>query len=162
MQVADTGVGIPKDKQRKIFERFYQVENVHEGSGIGLSLVQRLVELHHGQITLVSEVGKGSTFSIYIPQDKSVYTAEELAESKGEMEEQRVYSTNAHEVYTDDVETEVAEAGEKEAGSRHGTILIVEDNEELRRYLFNGLSAQFNLIEAENGQRRWRCLKKMP
>lgn len=47
-----------------------------------------------------------------------MYTAEELAESKGEMEEQRVYSTNAHEVYTDDVETEVAEAGEKrrEAG----------------------------------------------
>ena len=160
LQVADTGVGIPKDKQRKIFERFYQVENVHEGSGIGLSLVQRLVELHHGQITLVSEVGKGSTFSIYIPQDKSVYTAEELAESKGEMEEQRVYSTNAHEVYTDDVETEVAEAGEKEAGSRHGTILIVEDNEELRRYLFNGLSAQFNLIEAENGQKALEVLKE--
>ena len=64
--------------------------NVHEGSGIGLSLVQRLVELHHGQITLVSEVGKGSTFSIYSPQDKSGYTAEELAESKGEMEEQLV------------------------------------------------------------------------
>lgn len=160
LQVADTGVGIPKDKQRKIFERFYQVENVHEGSGIGLSLVQRLVELHHGQITLVSEVGKGSTFSIYIPQDKSVYTAEELAESKGEMEEQRVYSTNAHEVYTDDVETEVAEAGEKEAGSRHGTILIVEDNEELRRYLFNGLSALFNLIEAENGQKALEVLKE--
>lgn len=160
LQVADTGVGIPKDKQRKIFERFYQVENVHEGSGIGLSLVQRLVELHHGQITLVSEVGKGSTFSIYIPQDKSVYTAEELAESKGEMEEQRVYSTNAHEVYIDDVETEVAEAGEQEAGSRHGTILIVEDNEELRRYLFNGLSAQFNLIEAENGQKALEVLKE--
>lgn len=62
LQVADTGVGIPKDKQRKIFERFYQVENVHEGSGIGLSLVQRLVELHHGQITLVSEVGKALRF----------------------------------------------------------------------------------------------------
>lgn len=62
MQVIDTGVGIPDDKQQKIFERFYQMENGHEGSGIGLSLVQRLVELHHGQITLVSEVGKGSTF----------------------------------------------------------------------------------------------------
>ena len=48
LQVIDTGIGIPEDKQRKIFERFYQMENGHEGSGIGLSLVQRLVELHHG------------------------------------------------------------------------------------------------------------------
>ena len=115
LQVSDTGAGIPINKQGKVFERFYQIESQHIGSGIGLSLVQRLVELHHGQITLVSEVGKGSTFSIYIPQDKSVYTAEELAESKGEMEEQRVYSTNAHEVYTDDVETEAVNK-RREAG----------------------------------------------
>lgn len=65
-------------KNRKIFERFYQAESGHEGSGIGLSLVQRLVELHHGHITLESKVGEGSTFSIYIPQDKSMYTSEEL------------------------------------------------------------------------------------
>ena len=158
IEIANNGPAIPPDAAGQIFVPFFTTKE--EGSGIGLSLVQRLVELHHGQITLVSEVGKGSTFSIYIPQDKSVYTAEELAESKGEMEEQRVYSTNAHEVYIDDVETEVAEAGEQEAGSRHGTILIVEDNEELRRYLFNGLSAQFNLIEAENGQKALEVLKE--
>ena len=159
MQVIDTGVGIPEDKQQKIFERFYQIENGHEGSGIGLSLVQRLVELHHGQITLVSEVGEGSTFSIYIPQDKSVYSADELLGSSGELEEQRVYSTNAHDMYVDDVEFVEVETNEKEESSKHGTILIAEDNEELRQYLSNGLSAQFNLIEAENGQQALDLLK---
>lgn len=158
MQITDTGVGIPEDKQQKIFERFYQIENGHEGSGIGLSLVQRLVELHHGQITLVSEVGKGSTFSIYIPQDKSAYSTEELLGSSGESDEQRVYSTNAHDVYVDDIEI-VEEATDKKEGSKHGTILIVEDNEELRQYLSNGLSSQFNLIEAENGQKALDLLK---
>ncbi|WP_025069066.1 two-component regulator propeller domain-containing protein [Bacteroides gallinarum] len=159
LQVIDTGVGIPEDKQQKIFERFYQMENGHEGSGIGLSLVQRLVELHHGQITLASEVGRGSTFSIYIPQDKSAYSAEELVGSRGETEEQRVYSTNAHDVYVDDAEIVEVEAGEKEGSSRHGTILVVEDNDELRQYLSNGLSSQFNLIEAENGQKALELLK---
>lgn len=159
LQVADTGVGIPAEKQKKIFERFYQVESGREGSGIGLSLVQRLVELHHGRIELQSEVGKGSTFSIYIPQDKSAYTAEELQGDKGATEEQRVYSTNAHDIYIGDDKLPEEEQREAEGGKR-GTILIVEDNEELRQYLAGGLSGQFNLLEAENGQKALDILKE--
>ena len=64
LQVSDTGIGIPINKQGKIFERFYQIESEHVGSGIGLSLVQRLIELHHGRIELDSEENKGSTFSV--------------------------------------------------------------------------------------------------
>ena len=67
LQVSDTGIGIPINKQGKIFERFYQIESEHVGSGIGLSLVQRLIELHHGRIELDSEENKGSTFSVYLP-----------------------------------------------------------------------------------------------
>ena len=104
LQVIDTGIGIPLEKQEKIFERFYQVENGREGSGIGLSLVQRLVELHHGRIILQSEVGKGSTFTIYLPQDESVYTQEELLGGSGNEGEQRVYSTNANDIYIGDDE----------------------------------------------------------
>ncbi len=158
LQVADTGVGIPKEKQEKIFERFYQVESGREGSGIGLSLVQRLVELHHGRIVLQSETGKGSTFFIYLPQDKSVYTEEELLSGKGDVEEQRVYST--HDVYTGDEEitdeTDVVDA----ENSKRGTILIVEDNNELRQYLINGLSPLFRTLEAENGQKALDLLKE--
>lgn len=160
LQVADTGIGIPPEKQKKIFERFYQVENGREGSGIGLSLVQRLVELHHGRIVLQSEVNKGSTFSIYLPQDESLYTQEELLGESGDAGGQRVYSTNAHDTYIgDDEQMEEEEPIDDKSGKR-GTILIVEDNKELRRYLVNGLSNLFNLLEAENGQKALNILKE--
>ena len=156
LQVADTGIGIPLEKQEKIFERFYQVENGCEGSGIGLSLIQRLVELHHGRIVLQSEVGKGSIFTIYLPQDKSVYTREELSGRSGDAGDQRVYSTNANDIYiSDDEKLEK----EENTGGKRGTILVVEDNRELRQYIVNSLSAFFNLLEAENGQKALYILK---
>lgn len=160
LQVTDTGVGIPEGKQKKIFERFYQVENGREGSGIGLSLVQRLVELHHGKITLQSAVGKGSTFSIYLPQDRAAYSSEELHAGKGDGGEQRVYSTNARDIYIGDEDIPEGEELQDEESSKRGTILVVEDNEELRQYLISGLSVQFNILEAENGQKALDILKE--
>ena len=160
LQVIDTGIGIPKEKQEKIFERFYQVESGREGSGIGLSLVQRLVELHHGKITLESEPGKGSTFSIYLPQDKSAYNREELLGGEENADNQRVYSTNAHDVYIGDEEEADIENKEDEDTNKRGTLLVVEDNKELRQYLVNGLSGLFNMLEAENGQKALDILKE--
>ena len=160
LQVTDTGIGIPKEKQEKIFERFYQVESGREGSGIGLSLVQRLVELHPGRIELESEPGKGSTFSIYLPQDKSVYSREELLGGEENADNQRVYSTNAHDVYIGDEEEADTESEEDENTNKRGTLLVVEDNKELRQYLVNGLSGLFNMLEAENGQKALDILKE--
>lgn len=159
LQVIDTGIGIPLEKQEKIFERFYQIENGREGSGIGLSLVQRLVELHHGRIVLQSEVGKGSTFTIYLPQDESVYTQEELLGRSGNEGEQRVYSTNANDIYIGDDEKFGEEVSTDEENCKRGTILVVEDNRELRQYLVNGLSALFDILETENGQKALDILK---
>lgn len=69
--IEDTGIGIPEDKHKLIFERFKQVDKSlqrnHEGSGIGLSLVKSLVEMHGGSIEIQSTLGKGSKFSIHIP-----------------------------------------------------------------------------------------------
>ena len=160
LQITDTGIGIPKEKQEKIFERFYQVESGREGSGIGLSLVQRLVELHHGRIELESEPGKGSTFSIYLPQDKSVYSREELLGGEENADNQRVYSTNAHDVYIGDEEEADTESEEDENTNKRGILLVVEDNKELRQYLVNGLSGLFNMLEAENGQKALDILKE--
>ena len=66
--VADTGTGIEKEAQDKIFEWFYQGEHMRAGSGLGLHLSKRIAEMHQGTLTLESEVGRGSTFTLSLPR----------------------------------------------------------------------------------------------
>lgn len=66
VQIKDNGIGIPKDKQERVFEKFYQVQNSHssEGSGLGLAIVKRIVDLINGEISFESEEGKGTVFTV--------------------------------------------------------------------------------------------------
>ena len=166
LQVADTGNGIPIDKQGKIFERFYQVDNEHPGSGIGLSLVQRLVELHHGRIELESTEGVGSTFSIYLPTDEQSYKPEEHA---GTSADERQYTTNDPMMYTLDTDAEQKEMipmDDSECGvenhdsSKREHILVVEDNVDIRHYLAAELGRYFWVNEAANGDEALAILKE--
>ena len=71
IEITDTGIGIPPDEQPRIFEEFYRASNARQmepdGDGLGLSLVKRIVELHHGTIGFSSELGRGTTFRIVLP-----------------------------------------------------------------------------------------------
>src|SRR5262249_30618615 len=71
LEVRDTGTGIPAEEMPRLFERFHRIEHArgrtHEGSGIGLALVEELVRLHGGRITAESEIGKGTTFTVILP-----------------------------------------------------------------------------------------------
>lgn len=70
LEVEDTGMGIPKKDQLRIFDRFYRVERPGveiPGTGLGLAIVQELVNMHHGRIEVRSVAGKGSTFTVYLP-----------------------------------------------------------------------------------------------
>jgi two-component system sensor histidine kinase/response regulator len=76
ISVADQGIGIPPDEHERIFERFYQVDGGltrrYPGTGLGLALVKEIVEAHRGRVGLESEVGVGSTFTIYLPLHREV------------------------------------------------------------------------------------------
>lgn len=169
LQVKDTGSGIPADKQSHIFERFYQVESEHIGSGIGLSLVQRLVELHHGRIELESAAGKGSTFTIYLPTDEGAYQPDEIASGALVECDKTVHSTNSREMYLLDTEQpeerisveERTEEATPEANLQpQETILVVEDNADIRQYLSEELRATYRILEAENGEKALELVKE--
>ena len=160
LEVSDTGVGIPEGVQGRVFERFFQLENTHMGSGIGLSLVHRLVELHHGHIELTSKEGKGSVFSVYLPQSPEAYSPEEMKkDGEGETAKQ-VYSVNSKAMFFADTEREADKAEEPGETKKYGKVLVVEDNEDIRRYLREGLSEQFTVVEAGNGEEALQKLKE--
>ncbi|WP_300701564.1 hybrid sensor histidine kinase/response regulator transcription factor [Bacteroides sp.] len=161
LQVQDTGTGIPIDKQSKIFERFYQMDNEHIGTGIGLSLVHRLVELHHGEINLESAEGVGTTFTIYLPTNEDAYQPEEIATETGIKNEQAIHSTNSADMYLMDAETCDPESATPEAEERpRENILIVEDNTDIRQYLSTELGQSYRILEAENGEEALNILKE--
>ena len=167
LQIADTGNGIPQDKQSKIFERFYQANDDHLGSGIGLSLVQRLVELHHGRIELTSRVGEGSTFTIYLPTNANVYKPEEKADKNAPTNEE-IHTTNSQEMYTVDIQEDscpdnsINEHRAEHADEKHKdeNILIVEDNADIRQYLAEELGKTYPVWQAENGEEALALLKE--
>ena len=72
IEVEDHGVGIGKRDRKRVFDRFYRVDNLltrkTEGSGLGLSISKRIVEAHGGKLTVQSELGKGSTFTMHLPR----------------------------------------------------------------------------------------------
>lgn len=73
--VRDTGIGIPKGEQKRIFERFYRVDSSRsktiKGTGIGLAVVKHIIDIHHGTVTVESEVGDGTTFIIRFPKGET-------------------------------------------------------------------------------------------
>lgn len=142
IEVSDDGIGIPLKSQEKIFTRFYQATNSKEnntGSGIGLSLVKSLVELHKGTIVVESKPNEGSTFTVEIPIDRESYTKKEVFEfiSNKEVNEPEIFVPTKRKT----TNTEIKDK-----------ILVIEDNIELRKYLIDYLSAYYKVYEAENGQ----------
>ena len=80
LSVRDTGIGIPKEQQERIFERFYRVDKSHSkevgGTGLGLSIVKRAAKLHDAKRTLESEVGKGTEITVIFPKKQQNAPAE--------------------------------------------------------------------------------------
>lgn len=151
IEVSDDGIGIPLKSQEKIFTRFYQATNSKEnntGSGIGLSLVKSLVELHKGTIVVKSKPNEGSTFTVEIPIDRESYTKKEVFEfiSNKEVNEPEIFVPAKRKT----TNTEIKDK-----------ILVIEDNIELRKYLIDYLSAYYKVYEAENGKEGLQLCRKI-
>jgi PAS domain S-box-containing protein len=173
LEVSDTGVGIAENEIPKMFQRFHRVKGnpgrSHEGSGIGLSLVKELVRFHSGTIKVKSENGKGSSFTITIPTGKEHISQEQLISVKRELEEaiSNFYTIeagsflepgNGHtSVLPEDI-NEIKIDHEPSAhlnGKSHpkiSTVLIADDNADMRDYLETLLQKTYKVVVAKNGK----------
>ncbi|NOX86826.1 MAG: tetratricopeptide repeat protein [Chlorobi bacterium] len=144
ISVADTGIGIPREKQPHIFDRFYQVDDVLkrniEGTGIGLALTKELVDLHHGVISVESKEGKGSVFTVKLPLGKKHLKTGEILVFSGDSEDS-----------AEDV-TGTQKAGEGKVKDA-ALVLIVEDNKDMRAYIRSCIDPDYKVIEAGDGEK---------
>jgi signal transduction histidine kinase/ligand-binding sensor domain-containing protein/AraC-like DNA-binding protein len=152
IKVMDTGIGIPLEDQHKIFEPFFQHDlpgsMLNQGSGIGLSICKEFVKLHNGEITLESEPGQGSCFTVSLNVtriDESMLVDLPLEIVHEEVE------------FANNFQPGIETTNKKERkDNKKLTILLVEDNEDFRFYLKDNLKDVFNIIEAENGKKGWQ------
>jgi signal transduction histidine kinase/DNA-binding response OmpR family regulator len=151
LQVEDTGIGMTEEEQKHAFELFYQGDHEnHKGSGLGLALTKELITLHHGTISLKSTKGKGCTFTIHLPLGKDHFAVHELKEHETPVHQPE---TESNFLLSDLFPGGTIEQGEqlKELTVPESTILIIEDNPELRQFLKVQLMKKYEIIEADNG-----------
>lgn len=159
--ISDTGPGLREDQLEKIFERFYQVDSLNKGyysgTGIGLELVRSFIELHKGKIEVESELGKGTSFKAFFPTGKKHFSEEELSKTpNADVVSRRV------KFILPKLEGKSALVMEKVTPVTQ-TLLIVEDNTELRNYLKKELKKQYKIISATNGKDGLKLTKeKLP
>lgn len=151
LEIKDNGVGISEKELKHIFNRFYRIsENGGHGSGIGLAIVKELIELHKGEIKVKSKKDEGSVFILTFPVDSRYYTKHEIVEK-----DNGISSWNYPEVL--DVNEE--ENNDKSAdmiGPDAKTILIVEDNNDLRKFIADIFKEEYEVITAENGEKGFK------
>lgn len=175
LTVRDTGTGISEQQLPQIFERFHRVEGArsrtHEGTGIGLALVQELVKLHGGEIAVSSEVGEGTQFAITLPAGQAHLPAEHIIETGTASSlpaSASLYIEEAlrwmPETEPDAMASEALEvggqsdlrfsAGEERRNFTGGAlpvVLLADDNADMREYMQRLLRAEYNVIAVANG-----------
>jgi len=179
LRVRDTGVGVPPEELPRLFERFHRVQNsrsrTHEGSGIGLSLVQELVKLHGGAVTAESQLGKGTTFIVavplgaaHLPQDKIGHQQESMsgaAVAAPFLEEALRWlpdqaQPEAEEILSDD--ELVPSAARPSNPADRPWVLLADDNIDMRQYLLRLLADSYNVVAAADGAAAFESALRQP
>jgi CheY-like chemotaxis protein len=141
IEVSDSGKGIPKEELLLIFDRFYQIENSYvrdgEGSGIGLSIVKAFVDLMDGTITVSSELNKGTYFTVQLPIQEI-----KTGEFNAEIPQEEALKPLQKKTYT------LNKKDKRDLPS----VLLVEDNEDMRHFIREQLIDHYKFREAFNGE----------
>jgi PAS domain S-box-containing protein len=160
LKISDTGTGIPPEALSHIFERFYRVEGAagrtHEGTGIGLSLVQELVQIHGGQVGVESKLGVGTTFSVSIPAGRSHLPEDLIRESETRLRPAALGSDLFVEEALGWLPSEIGpdKAGlerSSDAKDARPSILLADDNADMRRYIERLLLPRFRVETVGDG-----------
>ena len=162
INVSDNGIGIPQDKMKKLFHRFYDGEYRRQqtfGTGLGLALTRELVFLNGGTIDCQSEEGKGTTFTVTLPIRKEAFASSQIDETH------KVDINQAHSAILDIAnrmhQQEIAEVEpEDNADSDAYHLLVVEDNVELLMLMTQLLSSKYHVKTATNGKEALEIIHK--
>jgi signal transduction histidine kinase len=167
LRISDTGVGIPARELPRMFERFHRVEapeaRTHEGSGIGLALVKELVQLHGGQISVASQEGVGTTFTVSIPFGRAHLAPERVA--TGESPRERGGPVRAEPFVEEalrwiDGLDPAAQAAPPDAEAGTARVLVADDNADMRDYLARLLGQHWQVETATNGLEAFQAVER--
>jgi len=151
VEVCDSGTGVPEAAREHLFERFYHLEAPDHapqpGTGIGLALCKELVELHGGRIELVESSGPGACFRVSLPKGKAHFAVEHLLPEGADSEDVKAYLAKAAKT-----PAEASPLADMASHSPRKTLLLVEDNAQVRTYVKGIFEAYFEVLEAENGE----------
>jgi signal transduction histidine kinase/DNA-binding response OmpR family regulator len=180
LEVADTGVGIPPADLPKIFQRFHRVRNArsrsHEGTGIGLALVQELVKLHGGEVIAESEEGHGTRFVVRIPTGSAHLPAARIAAPRalgstrlgaGPFVEEALrwqFDVALDVAPVRDVTAALAApaAAVAPAHAPRARVLLADDNADMRDYLRNLLERQYEFTAVADGEAALESIRRDP
>lgn len=144
LSVSDTGKGMSPEHIQHIFERFYQIDIHHTGSGIGLALAKAFTEMHHGQIRVESIKDKGTTFIVEIPMTQPDFHNEQATN--------KIIPESLKEGAVLDADSNMdSSESEENTDENLPTVLIIDDNQDVRNYIRFLLQQQYDIVEAENG-----------
>lgn len=154
--VEDNGIGIPSNKLPHIFDRFYQVEGNVGGTGIGLSLVKSLSELLGGDVSAISQEGKGSTFNVELPMI-----------SEGVEGDKSSQSTISQDMINDDAipatTNKIDRITDTEISEDRPQVLVVDDNDDIRNYISALLGQNYDVFTASDGKKGLdEAIKRVP
>ena len=168
LDVKDTGKGIAKEEAQKVFERFFQAKGAASGTGIGLALVKSFVELHHGDVRVESELGKGSDFIVVLPCKQEgeiqvihngVGTVDNSTNNCGTAG--NTFENESVLQYIDDVDKKSGKLQQVvDEHTNKPTLLIIDDNNDIRQYERTLLQDDYIVLEASDGKEGLEIAKK--